>query len=282
MRNPNKRAFGVHRFYDKNNLLPDEGYPFYKVGNLGAEGADDLPNYVTKYNTGHNDDSNIDRIIFSLKPGKVLDKIYVTQHNPHRGSYDPQHTYRISKADCGHLQKKRVDQIKEKELIVTMKTLNEMTHLQESGFGRPQPRHGLHLLHWFSNEYVTFTNNKELLAVCNPDEGGFGCHRFYGYDNLLPDEGFPFYEVGNLGEEGADDLPDDVTQYRTEHEDDSNIDRIIFSLKPGNVLDKIYVTKHDHHRGSFDPEHTYRISKGLITVIGNLELDDFLEQAGYS
>ncbi|XP_045073596.1 uncharacterized protein LOC121558525 [Coregonus clupeaformis] len=171
-----------------------------------------------------------------------------------------------------------------------METLNEIDHLQSSGFGRPRPRHGLQLLHWFTHDYVKFNKNGEMVTVCNPTNAAFGFHRFFDNieehdgqcNQLLPDQGLPYYEVGNLNAPGSENLPRYVRKNRTGHNDDSNIDRIIISLQSDLVLDRIYVTQHDHHRGAFDPERTYRISKGLVSIIRNLELDELLEQTGYS
>ncbi|KAM9528206.1 uncharacterized protein ACWYII_042270 isoform 1-T1 [Salvelinus alpinus] len=127
-----------------------------------------------------------------------------------------------------------------------------------------------------------------MLTVCNPEKKAFGFHRFFdkiekhdGQRNrLLPDQGLPYYEVGNLHAPGSENLPPDVRKNFTGHNDDSNIDRIIISIQSDLVLDKIYVTQHDHHRDDFDPHRTYRISEGLIRIISNLELDELLKQTG--
>ncbi|XP_020336848.1 uncharacterized protein LOC109889665 [Oncorhynchus kisutch] len=171
--------------------------------------------------------------------------------------------------------------------MANIKTLNEIGHLNSSGFGRPWPRHGLYLLHWFSHNYVIFDNNGDLLALYNPKRKEFGFHHF---DNrlecdgncyqLLPNQNFPYYEVGNLNTPGAGDLPPYVSQNYKGHHDDSNMDRIIISLHPGLVLDKVYVTQHEDVR-TFDRQNTYRISKGLVRLIRNLELEELLRQAGY-
>uniref|UniRef100_A0A6Q2Y7G7 Uncharacterized protein n=1 Tax=Esox lucius TaxID=8010 RepID=A0A6Q2Y7G7_ESOLU len=162
-----------------------------------------------------------------------------------------------------------------------MKTLNEMDDLCTSGFGRPQPRHGLQLLHWFANKYVKNFTNGEVEIERNPNKKAFGFHPFYDNDQLLLDRGFPFYEVGNLGAPKADELPGYVRENYTRKNDDSNIDRIIISLQPDKVLDRIYVTQHDHHRGAFDPQRTFRISKRLIDIISRLDLDELLKKTGY-
>ncbi|XP_055761475.1 uncharacterized protein LOC129838500 [Salvelinus fontinalis] len=171
--------------------------------------------------------------------------------------------------------------------MANIKTLNEIGHLNSSGFGRPWPRHGLYLLHWFSHNYVIFDNNGDLRAQYNPQEELFGFHHF---DNrlecdgnryqLLPNQNIPYYEVGNLNKPGAGDLPLYVRQNYKKHHDDNNMDRIIISLHPDLVLDKVYVTQHKDVR-TFDRQNTYRISRGLVRLIRNLELEELLKQAGY-
>ncbi|XP_021474936.2 uncharacterized protein LOC110534404 [Oncorhynchus mykiss] len=301
VRNPKKKAFGFHRFFDNieehdgqcNQLLPDQDLPYYEVGNLNAAKSEDLPHDVRKNHTGHNNDSNIDRIIISLQSDRVLDRIYVTQHDHHRGAFDPQHTYRISKGLISIIRNLDLDDLLEQTGYAlpcpsSMDTLNEMRHLQSSGFGTPRPRHGLHLLHWFAHDYIKFNKKGEMLTVSNPEKKMFGFHRFFdkieehdGQRNqLLPDQGLPYYEVGNLNAPGSRNIPRYVRKNYTGHNDDSNIDRIIISMQSDRVLGRIYVTQHDHHRDAFDPQHTYRISKGLISIIRNLELDELLEQTG--
>ncbi|XP_023835957.1 uncharacterized protein [Salvelinus sp. IW2-2015] len=171
--------------------------------------------------------------------------------------------------------------------MANIKTLNEIGHLNSSGFGRPWPRHGLYLLHWFSHNYVIFDNNGDLLALYNPKRKEFGFHHF---DNrlecdgncyqLLPNQNFPYYEVGNLNTPGAGDLPPYVRQNYKGHHDDSNMDRIIISLHPRLVLEKVYVTQHKDV-STFNRQNTYRISRGLVRLIRNLELEELLKQAGY-
>uniref|UniRef100_A0A3P8XXX5 Uncharacterized protein n=2 Tax=Esox lucius TaxID=8010 RepID=A0A3P8XXX5_ESOLU len=254
-RNPNKKAFGCQQFTDntdtKYRLLPNRLLPFYMLGNLDAPGAEDLPDYVSKNHTEKNNVSNKDRIIFSLQPDKVLDRIYVTQHDHRSGAFDPQRTFRISKGLIKTISRLDLDELLEKTGYSLprpspMDTLNEMRHLTSSEFGRPWPRHGLHLLHWFSNDYVTIYDDGDIMTERNLNKKAFGFHPFHDNDQLLPDRGFPFYEVGNLGAPKADELLGYIRENYTGKNDDSNIDRIIISLQPDKVLDRIYVTQHDH------------------------------------
>jgi len=92
--NPKNGAFGFHRFYNRENLLPYSNLPYYDVGNLHI--TDSLPEYVTVYYTGYSDNSNKDRIIvsFNLRWNR-FDSIYVTQHSD-LVNFDQNHTYCIS------------------------------------------------------------------------------------------------------------------------------------------------------------------------------------------
>ncbi len=92
--NPTNGAFGFHRFYNKDRLLPYTDLPYYEVGNLHSAGS--LPYYVTKNYTGHSDKSNKDRIIVSFDSRlNKFEKMYVTQHSD-LVHFDQNHTYCIS------------------------------------------------------------------------------------------------------------------------------------------------------------------------------------------
>ncbi|XP_017212664.1 thyroid hormone receptor interactor 10b isoform X4 [Danio rerio] len=164
-------------------------------------------------------------------------------------------------------------------------TLNEVPHLRNTGFGRPWPRHGLKLLHWFAKECLIFDNNNNMRTDYYPADGDFGFHLFenrcdeYG-DKLLPDVNFPYYVVGNLNSAGAENLPEYVTEYKCTDEDYSNTDRIIVSLHDDCEFDKVYITQHKD-RSNYDPYNTHRISKGLLMIIRRIRLEDFLEGMCY-
>lgn len=164
-----------------------------------------------------------------------------------------------------------------------VETLNELAQLRNTRFGRPRPRHGLKLLYWFANECISFENNN-MLSECDPAEGDFGFHYFENrYDQyrnkLLPDVDFPYYVVGNLNSEGAEEFPDYVSEDDYTDEHNSNTDRIIVSLDE-EWLDKVYVTQHND-RSNYDPHATYRISRGLLMIIRRMSLEDFLVEMGY-
>ncbi len=92
--NPANGAFGFHRFYNWDRLLPYSDLPYYEVGNLNT--PDSLPDYVTKRYTGYSDSSNMDRIIVSFNSRqRRFMNVYVTQHSDQK-HFDQNHTYRIS------------------------------------------------------------------------------------------------------------------------------------------------------------------------------------------
>ncbi|XP_029599223.1 uncharacterized protein LOC115181478 [Salmo trutta] len=175
-----------------------------------------------------------------------------------------------------------------------VQTLNNMAELRASRFGRPWPRHGLKLLFWFANDYIVIKNDNQMVANYDPKEGRFGFHHFQNRrecennvcKKLLPDDGYPFYEVGNLHLTASDSMPKYVRKYNTGNIDTSNMDRLIISMRPDMTVDKVYVTQHEDLR-SFDPVNTYCISRELLmTICGHSSADmsfrNFLEQAGYS
>lgn len=153
-----------------------------------------------------------------------------------------------------------------------MKTLNNLSHLRDSGFGQPPPRHGLCLLWWFGRKCVRISEDGRMIALCNPADGDFGFRRFNNDDGRLPDSDLLYYELGNLSTPGL--LPYYVTKNYESDFEESNADRIIVSVssdEDGEVcFEKIYVTQ-------LDMNHTYRISQGLIQVIKNTARTDFLE-----
>ncbi|XP_071247903.1 uncharacterized protein [Salvelinus alpinus] len=170
-----------------------------------------------------------------------------------------------------------------------VRTLNNMAELRGSRFGRPWPRHGLKLLFWFANDYIVFDDDNQMVANYDPNNGDFGFHHFRNRlecensvcKRLLPDEGYPFYEVGNLHLIASDSMPNYVRKYNTGDIDTSNMDRLIISMRPDRTVDKVYVTQHEDLR-SFDPVNTYRISRGLLMTIRGQSLEIFLKEAGYS
>ncbi|KAI5107662.1 uncharacterized protein LOC124395799 [Silurus meridionalis] len=159
-------------------------------------------------------------------------------------------------------------------------TLNELGDLKEVGFGKPSPRHGLKLLHWFANNCLYFDNNNQMCWRYNPQKGHFGLKFFGNKTGLLPYSNLKYYEMGNLRE--AEDLPDYVRDdyIQNRNDCDSNKDRIIVSVND-KWLDRVYVTQHNDGKNDFNKNATYFISKGLIMNITNRSLEDFLSKTGY-
>ncbi|XDV15715.1 hypothetical protein PO909_015733 [Leuciscus waleckii] len=295
--NPKYGAFGFHRFYNADKLLPYSNIPFYEVGNLHI--TDSLPEYVTEDDTGFlDDDSNTDRIIVLFKWfTRRFDNIYVTKHSD-QTNFDRNQTYCISSDLMKEIKELSREEFLKKTLnesyqihyqmqcsqfpsaahrIVrnTMRTLNNLSDLKKSKFGRPPPRHGLILLWWFAHECVQIDFNSRMVALCNPKNGAFGFHRFYNRENLLPYSDRLYYEVGNLNI--TDSLPEYVTVYYTgRSDDDSNTDRIIVLFNSRRkIFESIYVTRHSD-LVNFDQNHTYCISIELMKIIQDLSCEEFL------
>lgn len=163
--------------------------------------------------------------------------------------------------------------------MVKIETLNELSQLSRSGFGRPSPRHGLNLLYWFAHDYVEIDSYGGMTPKVRPDTKAYGFHPFYNFededhDHVLPNQNHPYYGVGNLNAPGANKLPNYVKRNYTHHQDDSNKDRIMVRLN-GSYLERVYITEHiDQSRFG----RTYRISLGLIENIRNLTHDDFIQR----
>lgn len=165
--------------------------------------------------------------------------------------------------------------------MMRVKELYHTDQLRRMGFGRPPPRHGLHLLHWFCSEGLYIDENNELVPCCNPKRGDFGFHLFENRFNdfqLLPNATFPYYVVGNLNSDGAESLPDYVTEAYTGRLDDSNKDRIIVSLRNGR-FDKVYITEH-RDESSYNPNKTYCINIKMIKHINRRRRTRFLNEMG--
>lgn len=168
---------------------------------------------------------------------------------------------------------------------VTMMMLEEIDQLKQSGFGRPQPRHGLKLLYWFATDCLTLDQNYALKLSCYPWNGDSGFHLFENrYDRngekLLPDMTKPYFEVGNLSRKRAYNLPLYVREHYNSASSKSNKDRIIICSKKMWVY-KVYVTEHSD-KSNFNKRATYQISKSLIMTIRGLTLNEFLQITRYS
>ncbi|KAK2852255.1 hypothetical protein Q7C36_007456 [Tachysurus vachellii] len=166
-----------------------------------------------------------------------------------------------------------------------MRTLDEIDQLKQTGFGQPQPRHGLKLLYWFAKDCLTFDQNNALHLSCYPGNGQFGFHPFQNrYERngqkLLPDVTFRYYELGNLSKTAAYNMPLYVWEDYESYNKMSNKDRIIVGVN-NKWLKTLFVTEHSD-RSNFNKHATYQISRRLIRDIRGLSLDDFLLITGYS
>ena len=165
-----------------------------------------------------------------------------------------------------------------------VQTLNELSQLRKSNFGRPKPRHGLQLLFWFAHDFVRSQSN-QMAATSHPRWGEFGFHQFYNRIDdddtspLLPHQNVNYYEVGNLNEGTASHLPKYVREQYTGRQDHSNTDRIIIAIDSDWCIHRVYVTQHSDPM-NFSRDHTYRISQGLVNIISRLNLTEFLSEMG--
>uniref|UniRef100_A0A8C9RJ00 Uncharacterized protein n=1 Tax=Scleropages formosus TaxID=113540 RepID=A0A8C9RJ00_SCLFO len=157
-------------------------------------------------------------------------------------------------------------------------SLLALADLSDVSFGHGYPRHGLRLLHWLANSWITFRDGKDgkMRAACDPAAGAFGFRPFHNVEKILPplNNQSKYFEVGNLYVEGAERLPFGPARGGG---DASNTDRIIVRMEPGLV----YITEHVPHLNSFGAHFTYRVSRGLIGSVARYTPESFLQQAGY-
>ncbi|KAK7165756.1 hypothetical protein R3I93_005745 [Phoxinus phoxinus] len=168
---------------------------------------------------------------------------------------------------------------------MVQETLNELSQLKQSGFGQPwPPRHGLNLLYWFAHDYIDISDCNEIVLRFRPQKGDFGFHKYHNKIDeedpivpIVPSQDLPYYEVGNLNFTGADKLPNYVRANYSKNIPDSNKDRIIVRLDANGRLNRVYVTEHSDPK-RFDSSKTFRVSQGLLQIIRNMRLDQYLSQ----
>ncbi|XP_041963960.1 uncharacterized protein si:ch211-198c19.1 [Alosa sapidissima] len=148
----------------------------------------------------------------------------------------------------------------------SLRTLNTVKELNDTGFGSPPPRHGYVLLLWYVQNCV----DNNMVSLCNPKDGEYGFHYFRNNGKsgpLLPkldkhDE-YAYYSLGNLNShhyKHAQDLPYEVRRYYDKHDPRSNMDRLLVKyFYNKNLIEEIYVSAH------YESSQTYLIGPSLVS-----------------
>ncbi|KAK9980082.1 hypothetical protein ABG768_013479 [Culter alburnus] len=160
--------------------------------------------------------------------------------------------------------------------VSSVRKLDNIDDLKNIKYANSAPRHGLHLLFWFSQKVLNVDQNNVLILDSNfdPHRGDFGFHQYLNKEGILPSLGFlqSYYSVGNLKSPGAKALPAYVQRYyRNTNVPQRNMDRLIVSMeqnKPKRIL-KVFITSHNLHKNDFNPSDTYEIDPALILQIGD-------------
>ncbi|KAK9980080.1 hypothetical protein ABG768_013477 [Culter alburnus] len=150
--------------------------------------------------------------------------------------------------------------------VSSVRKLNNIDDLRNTGYGRPPPRHGLQLLLWFAQNVDVDQNNNLISVNFNPTQGDYGFHQFRNREGILPPlrSGQSYYEVGNLNRQGAREFPDHVqSMYRNsdQHDKKRNMDRLIVTLDENRPyrISRVFITAHNYARNDFNSSDTYEI-----------------------
>lgn len=154
----------------------------------------------------------------------------------------------------------------------SLRTLDTVQELKDTGFGRPPPRHGYVLLVWYVQNCV----DNNMHALCNPVDGEYGFHYFRNKGHsgpLLPKldwhDGCSYYTLGNLNSnryKQAGDLPYEVRRYYNKRNKRSNMDRLLVKYcRNQNLIKEIYASAH------YESTDTYLIGPPLISDLQHKE-----------
>ncbi|XP_042360373.1 uncharacterized protein LOC121956296 [Plectropomus leopardus] len=158
--------------------------------------------------------------------------------------------------------------------VSAVQRLNSINDLKEINFGQAVPRHILLLLYWFADT-VDIDGNDDIWLNFDPNRGDYGAHHYGNFEGLLDPlpqgNRYRYYTVGNLYQDAPLELPPYVVRSQREYVG-RNRDRIIIRVREQNRgrmarIDRVYITQHQHHQGSYDPEHTYQITINLLRQI---------------
>ncbi|KPP58790.1 hypothetical protein Z043_123352, partial [Scleropages formosus] len=286
---PDAGEFGFHHYGNYENLFPSlrhQGYTYFVVGNLNCQthqGSQDLPKYVRE---AYNDfidslDRNRDRIIISLhRITKLIKDIYITEHLPGSGDFNPYGTYLLSPELIEDIQEMSLTKflISTGSLVLLLllppvfgiQTLETLKDLKKTGYGQSYQRHGLRLLRFLAENIIRFENGV-MHAQFTGDQYGF--HHYGNYEGLLPvlRSGLQYFEVGNLNTEThprSRELPASVRQAYDNSRyycSENNVERVMLCLRRNsNVIEQVYLTEHRPRSRDFNEGRAYRVSPRLI------------------